>query len=137
MKPPNPLDRLLLARKHAVEQWILPALSELCERPEQLSLEEARLMDFEDVVLVGSVRQAVRSSTLAVGGTGIGDCIRAWKIGEPWSSVSDPDNLHGLQGDTPSPKPSPTVGPIHVNPKPTSTLDGLFTKKKGKKVRVV
>jgi hypothetical protein len=62
---------------------------ELCERSEPLSLEEARLMDFEDVVLVGSVRQTVRSSTLMVDGTRIGNYIRAWKSGEPCSPVPE------------------------------------------------
>jgi hypothetical protein len=94
MKSPDPLNRLLMARKHAVEQWILPALLELCERPEPLSLEEARLMDFEDVLLVGSVRQKARSPTLLLRGAGIGNCIQAWKSGDPWSLESEPlDNL--------------------------------------------
>ena len=88
------MSQLLLARKHAVEHWIVPALLELCKRPEPLSLEEARLMDFEDVLFVGSIRQAVRSPTLMVLGGGIGNCIQAWKIGEPWSLESEPpDNL--------------------------------------------
>lgn len=95
-KPPNSLNRLLLARKHGVEQWILPALLELCQRPEPLSLEEARLMDFEDVVLVGSVRQTVRSATLMVRGAEIRNCIRALKRGEPWSWPSDSGLLHPL-----------------------------------------
>ena len=90
INPPNSLNRLLLGRKHGVEQWILPALLDLCQRPEPLSLEEARLMDFEDVVLLGSVRQTVRSNSLMVRGAEIRSCIRAWKRGEPWNPVSDP-----------------------------------------------
>jgi hypothetical protein len=93
IKPPNSLNRLLLARKHDIEQWVLPALLELCQRPEPLGLEEACLMDFEDVVLVGSVRQTVRSPTLMVQGAEIRNCIRAWKRGEPWSPVSDPPDV--------------------------------------------
>jgi hypothetical protein len=103
-KPPNPLDRLLLARKHAVEAWTLPALLELCSRPEPLSLEEARRMDFEDVLLVGSVRQSVRSSALTVDGTAIGNLVRAWKSGQPGGSVPEPTNnpvqIHLPQSDT-------------------------------------
>jgi hypothetical protein len=104
IKPPNPLNRLLMARKHAVEQWILPALLELCERPEPLSLEEARLMDFEDVLLVGSVRQKARSPTLLVRGAEIGNCIQAWKSGEPWSPVPDPpiNLVHAVPAATPA-----------------------------------
>jgi len=90
VKPPNPLQRLTLARKYTIEQWIIPALLELCERQEPLSLDEARLMDFGDVVLVVSVRQTVRSPTLTVNGAGIRDCIQAWRSGEPWRPVSDP-----------------------------------------------
>ena len=114
IKPPNPLDRLILARKHAVEEWTLPALLELCERPEPLSLEEARLMDFEDVVLVGSVRQTVRSSTLAVDSTRIGNYVRAWKSGKPCSPVPDsplannPVQIHLPQSVTPPPTLKPT-----------------------------
>jgi hypothetical protein len=80
---PDPLKRLTLARKYAIDKWIHPAILELCQRPEPLILEEARLMDFEDVILVESVRQAVRSSTLTVNGTGIRDHIRTWKSGVP------------------------------------------------------
>jgi len=127
IKPPNPLDRLLLARKHAVEAWTLPALLELCERPEPLSLEEARLMDFEDVVLVGSVRQTVRSSTLTVSGTGIGNYVRAWKSGEPWSPVP---------GTPPPPFPPPTPQPTFSGGGWGTATDGLgVNRKKGKKGR--
>jgi len=129
-KHPNPLDRLILARKHAVEEWTLPALLELCERPKPLSLEEARLMDFEDVVLVGSVRQAVRSSVLTVNGTGVGNCIRAWKGEEPCSSVPDtPKNavqIHLPQSDTPPPQMStgrPIFNTGSVSAQPTRAGD--------------
>ena len=85
--PPSAYHRLLLARKHAIDQWILPALSELCERPQPLSVDEARLMDVEDIVLVGSVRESVRSHALSVHPAKIKDCIEAWKKGEPWNPV--------------------------------------------------
>jgi hypothetical protein len=90
VEPPSPLHRLILARKYSIEQWVLPSLLELCERPQPLSLDEARLMDLEDVVLVGFVRQSVRSPTQIVGGTAIGDCIQAWTSGEPFKPVLEP-----------------------------------------------
>ena len=86
-RPLDPLKKLLLARQNNVDKWIQPALLELCQRPQPLSLEEARLMDFEDVILVGSVRQTARPSTLTVESTGIRNCIQAWQSREPWSSV--------------------------------------------------
>jgi hypothetical protein len=147
IKPPNPLDRLILARKHAVEEWTLPALLDLCERPEPPSLEEARLMDFEDVVLVGSVRQAVRSSTLTADGTGIGNFVRAWKSGKPCSSVPDPPNNNPFQTHLPqsfpvAPKPTgqSIFGSVSTQPTPASNDSDWFgggggKKKKGKKGR--
>jgi hypothetical protein len=145
IKHPNPLDRLILARKHAVEEWILPALLELCERPEPLGLEEASLMDFEDVVLVGSVRQTVRSSTLTVDGTGIGKCVRAWerKSEKPCSSIpgssNKPFQVHLPQSGTLPPTLEPTGQPIFntgsAGPQPTHAGDDLGggKKKKGKR----
>jgi len=150
MRPPDPLKKLLLARKCAVEEWTLPALLELCERPEPLSLEEARLMDFEDVLLMGSARQNVRSSILTVDGTEIGNCIRAWKSERPSSSVPDPLNtpvqIHTPQSGTLSPtmEPQPIFNGGSVSTLPTRAGDDLFRqwgasggcegkKKKGKK----
>ena len=141
IKPPIPLDRLILARKHALEKWILPALLDLCERPEPLSLEEARLMDFEDVVLVGSVRQTVRSST--VDATRIGDFVRAWKSGKTRSPIPDSPNnpfqAYLPQSGTLPPTLKPSVQPIFntgsVSTQPTHAGDewGGGKKKKGKK----
>ena len=130
IKSPDPLNRLLMARKHAVEQWILPALLELCERPEPLSLEEARLMDFEDVLLVGSVRQKARSPSLLLRGAGIGNCIQAWKSGEPWSLESEPlDNLlHRPEGNT-------TRKTVEQTSDSEENLWGFGTSKKKKGVR--
>jgi hypothetical protein len=64
----------------------------LCERPEPLALDEARLLGVEEVVLVGSVRQSVRSTNLTTRGAGIGDHIRVWKgeLERLPSLVSDP-----------------------------------------------
>ena len=90
IRPSDPLKKLVLARKNNIDTWIQPALLELCIRPQPLSLEEARLMDFEDVILVGSVRQTARSSTLTVESTGIRNCIQAWQKREPWSAVTLP-----------------------------------------------
>src|SRR6267154_2927699 len=51
MEPPTPNELLILGRKYGVDEWIPLALQELCERPQPLTPDEARLMDFEDVVL--------------------------------------------------------------------------------------
>jgi hypothetical protein len=57
IKPPTPYDQLLLARTYSIDRWILPALSGLCERTAPLSLDGAREMKIEDVVMVTTVRE--------------------------------------------------------------------------------
>ena len=69
IKLPTPHDRLILARTYAVDQWVLPALTALCERAEPLSLTEARQMRIEDVVLVAAIREDVRKSVFSKMGT--------------------------------------------------------------------
>jgi hypothetical protein len=41
-------------------------------------------------VLVGAVRQTIRSSTITVNGAEISGCIQAWTRGEPWTPASVP-----------------------------------------------
>ncbi|KAH9998844.1 hypothetical protein BJV74DRAFT_767551 [Russula compacta] len=105
-------QRLILGRKYAVEQWILPALQELCERPLPLTLDEARLMDFEDVVLIGSVRETIRSHLLTVENAGIRDCIESWRSGKPWQrpakappAANGPEPVFTLKDPIPQPNP--------------------------------
>jgi hypothetical protein len=66
IQPPTPHDRLILARTYSVDPWVVPALSALCEREAPLSLDEARQVDIEDVVLVATVRENIRSRNLQV-----------------------------------------------------------------------
>lgn len=61
VKPPTPCDQLLLARTYGIDHWVLPSLSALCERTAPISLNEARQMRIEDVVLVATVREDVRN----------------------------------------------------------------------------
>jgi len=77
MDPPNAFERLLLARKYNVDDWVLPALSALCERRLPVSLEEARQMDIEDVVLIATVREEIRDNKLPINMAGISRRIQA------------------------------------------------------------
>ncbi len=79
----TPHQRLILGRNYGIDQWVLPALQELCERPRPLTRDEARLMDLDDIVLVGSVWEKVRTHAITANPTGIMDCIKAWGSGEP------------------------------------------------------
>ena len=66
IRPPTLHDQLVLARTYSVEQWVLPALTALCSRALPLSLDEARHMDIEDVILVAAVREEIRGDALRV-----------------------------------------------------------------------
>ncbi|KAI9465241.1 hypothetical protein BJY52DRAFT_1245974 [Lactarius psammicola] len=81
IEPPTPFDQLLLARAYSVNQWLLPALSALCERTVPLSLNEARQMSIEDVVLVTTVREDIRHHALQVDPAEIPHCIEAAQAG--------------------------------------------------------
>ncbi|KAF8504682.1 hypothetical protein F5888DRAFT_774193 [Russula emetica] len=82
IQPPTPHDRLLLARTYSVDQWVIPALSALCEREASLSLDEARRMDIEDVVLVATVREDIRSRNLQVDAAEIPRRVEAAQAGK-------------------------------------------------------
>ena len=83
IQPPTPHDRLLLARTYSVDDWVNPALSALCEREAPLSLDEARQMDIEDVVLVATVREDIRSRNLQVDAAEIPRRVEAAQAGKP------------------------------------------------------
>ena len=76
-------QRLILGRKYGIDQWILPALHELCERPEPPTRDEARCMGLEDIILIGSVREKVRTHALTANSAVIMDRIKAWGSAEP------------------------------------------------------
>ncbi|KAH9067671.1 hypothetical protein EDB87DRAFT_19689 [Lactarius vividus] len=66
IKPPTSHDQFVLARTYSVDHWVLPALTALCERTLPLSLDEARQMMMEDVILVATVREEIRGGALRV-----------------------------------------------------------------------
>jgi len=81
IRPPTPFDQLLLARAYSVDHWALPALSALCERTVPLTLNEARQMNIEDVVLITTVREDIRPHSLQVDSDEIPHCIEAAQAG--------------------------------------------------------
>jgi hypothetical protein len=82
IQPLTPHDRLLLARTYSVDDWLVPALSELCERRAPLSLDEARQMDIEDVILVATVRENIRNHALQVDAAETPRCVEAAQAGK-------------------------------------------------------
>jgi hypothetical protein len=82
IQPPTPYDRLLLARTYSIDHWVIPALSALCERRAPLTLDEARRMDIEDVVLVATVREDIRTHALQVDAAEIPRRVEAAQTGK-------------------------------------------------------
>ena len=82
IRPPTSHDQLVLARTYSVEEWVLPALTALCSRSLPLSLDEARQMDIEDVILVASVREEIRDGALRVDVTDISHYVEAAQAGK-------------------------------------------------------
>lgn len=106
MDPPNAYERLLLARKYNIDDWVLPALSALCERRPPLSLEEARQMNIEDVVLVATVREEIRDNKLPVNTVGISRRIKAAQTRMLLlQEESDDDSLVGPEENTAEKQP--------------------------------
>jgi len=102
IKPSTPHDRLLLARTYSVDDWVIPALSALCERTTPFSLSEARQMSIEDVVLVSTVREDIRGHALQVDSVEIPLRVEAEQLGALGLKI--PVHLH-----FPKSEASPTV----------------------------
>ncbi|KAI0268465.1 hypothetical protein BGY98DRAFT_1019453 [Russula aff. rugulosa BPL654] len=127
LKPPTAHQRLILGRKYGIDDWILPALHELCERPEPPTRDEARLMGLEDVILVGSVREKVRTHALPVSPVGVMEppifaapspvpvgVERPWmpSVEGPWTRGPSPQSLAVKDSWTPQPSvEGPSRGP--------------------------
>jgi len=88
----TPHDRLVLARHNSVDDWVVPALSALCERGEPLSLDEARQMNIDDVVLVARVRENIRGRALRVDAAEIPHRVEAAQAG----TLDDTEDFYGL-----------------------------------------
>jgi hypothetical protein len=89
IKPPTSHDQLVLARTYSVDQWVLPALTALCSRSLPLSLDEARQMNMEDVILVATVREEIRDGALRVDVADIPRCVEAAQAGKLKRPVGD------------------------------------------------
>ena len=92
INPPTSFDRLLLARTYSVDDWVLPALSALCERTKPIGLKEARQMSPEDIVLVTNIREEIRMRRPFVDTTEIKDRIETAQVRIVAHLTSDNDS---------------------------------------------
>ena len=118
IKPPSAYDRLLIARKYAVDHWVVPALTALCSRTDPLSLDEACAIGMEDVVLVATVREGIRGKEIRSGMSlaEISRCVQeVMRTGVPipfeGEEVSPMAPASGSTEQRPGPMLNATVGP--------------------------
>ncbi|KAI6043402.1 hypothetical protein EDC04DRAFT_2562969, partial [Pisolithus marmoratus] len=58
--PFNPVDKFALASKYDIKEWFLPALLALARRSKPISVEEGRLIGFENALKVAAVREELK-----------------------------------------------------------------------------
>ena len=56
----DPIDRVILSRQFGITTWLLPALNELAQRPESLTIEEANRLGIETALMIASVREHIK-----------------------------------------------------------------------------
>lgn len=66
IEPPNAFEQLVIVHSCRVDDWGFPVLSALCERRLPLSLEEARQMNIEPVVLIATGQEDICSKGLLI-----------------------------------------------------------------------
>jgi hypothetical protein len=97
-----------------VDDWVVPALTALCERIAPLSLDEARGMSMEDVVLIAAVREDIRSKVIRSGvePSGISRRIEAMQAGTPIPDAGYEPELATPPSEIPELRPG---SPVYAN----------------------
>ncbi|CAE6450665.1 unnamed protein product [Rhizoctonia solani] len=55
------VERIVFAREHGIQSWVVPALVKLCQRFEPLTTEEARKLGLDTVLIISHMREMFRS----------------------------------------------------------------------------
>jgi len=53
----DPVKQLVLVKEHSIDDWRIPAYAKLVERPDRLTLEEAKKLSLEDILVVTACRE--------------------------------------------------------------------------------
>ncbi|KAK6974379.1 BTB domain-containing protein [Favolaschia claudopus] len=62
--PLDPVDKLVLAMKYKIPQWLAPAYTELCQRPNCLEEWEAEKIGLKNTVRIARAREAFKEASL-------------------------------------------------------------------------
>lgn len=55
----SPIDKIVLGRKHGIEEWLGDAYEAVCVRDEPLTLEDGMRLGMEDVIKISATRQCI------------------------------------------------------------------------------
>ncbi|CAE6527490.1 unnamed protein product [Rhizoctonia solani] len=55
------VDKIVFAREFNIKEWHVPAYTQLCQREERLSIEEARKLEVDSVLMISHLREQHRS----------------------------------------------------------------------------
>ncbi|KAF8598506.1 hypothetical protein BDV93DRAFT_498621 [Ceratobasidium sp. AG-I] len=69
------IDKILFGRQFNVEQWLEPAHTNLCQRPEPLTTDEAMKLGIHSVLLISHMREEFHPAKVASGLTSCGSCL--------------------------------------------------------------
>ena len=127
IRPPTSHDQLVLARTYSVEEWVLPALTALCSRSLPLSLDEARQMDIEDVILVAAVREEIRGGALRVNAADIPQYVEMAQGNRLVSKVYSDKLESGSTGQ----ESGSTMDPVSKSVNASTTGEALQAEKLG------
>ncbi|KAL5633930.1 hypothetical protein ACGC1H_005951 [Rhizoctonia solani] len=67
------LDRIMFAREFDIQEWLAPAYKNLCQRPEPITIEEARKLGMDSLLLIAHIREQFRPPKSA-GGSSVVYC---------------------------------------------------------------
>ncbi|EUC67584.1 BTB domain protein [Rhizoctonia solani AG-3 Rhs1AP] len=73
------VDKIVFAREFGIEEWLVPAYTQLCQREERLSVEEARKLEVDSVLMISHLREQYRS--MSGHGVALSDTYYCYKIG--------------------------------------------------------
>ncbi|KII95518.1 hypothetical protein PLICRDRAFT_97435 [Plicaturopsis crispa FD-325 SS-3] len=60
----TPVDKIVLGRKHDIDEWLFDAYRSLCVRPDALSLEEGLRLGMQETISISEARQEIRRSRI-------------------------------------------------------------------------
>lgn len=61
----SPVDKIIIGHKFGLRRLSIPGYKALCTRYNSLTLEEGRRLGMDDVILIGSAREAIRDADYA------------------------------------------------------------------------